>query len=159
VPGINLPLAKSRVVAAGTPRQVKALNFGEESYGDLEEISEIIFSEMEEGSIGLLQIYEKQNLGDRSYYANHIPRDIVDEWRGGINSMFGDAEGVKESLQAVVAKNTAMAHTSHTYLVGRFATNRLIREIFGMEEGLESVSIYGKTTVCFNVDTEAWRGS
>ena len=77
--------------APATPRQVKALNSDEESYGDLEEISEIIFSEMEEGSIGLLQTYEE-------HYAYHIHRDTVAEWRRGKGSMFCNAEDVKESL-------------------------------------------------------------
>ena len=158
VPGVNLPLAKSRVVAAGTPRQVKVLNLNEESYGDLEEISEIIFAEMEEGSIGFLQIYEKQNGGDRSYLAYHIPRDIVDEWRCVCPPLLQGAEGAKESFQARVAENGSRQpgstnYDSNTYLVGCFATDKLIREIFSMAEWMESVLIYGKTTVCFNVDT------
>lgn len=148
VPGVNLPLAKSRVVAVGTPRQVKVLNVGEESYGDLGKISEIIFSDMEEGSIGLLQTYSVDEV--IFYFAYHIPRGIVDEWRQ--KNYFGDAEGVKDKLQAVVAQNEATAYTSHTYLVGCFVTDKLIREIFRMAVILESVSIYGKKTVCFNVD-------
>ena len=159
VPGVNLPLAKSRVFAAGTPRQVKVLNFGEESYGDLEEISEIIFAEMEEGSIAFLQIYEKQKGGDRSYLAYHIPRDIVDKWRLETKFQQLDAEGAKESFQARVATNGSREdwhtnYSSRAYLVGCLAADREIREIFRMAEWLESHSIYEKTTVSFNVDTD-----
>ena len=157
-------------------RQVKTLDVDDEYSGGLEEISAFIFPDMV-GCIALLQIYEKQQGGDRSCYAYmmgcigydklqggdrscyayHIPGDLVQEWRANGSSTFNmGGESTKESLQAVIAENEEGAYKSQVYLVGTFATDQRIREIFRMATSLESVMSDKGTTLYFNVDNSTW---
>ena len=84
--------------------------------------------------VALVQVYNDRTTGERMFYADHIPGDIVDFWRGNLGGLIPWTNPVEYKLgtQKILRENkeNAQPNTSRIFLAGRYVDDEGLWNIF-----------------------------